>query len=393
MKKIRICYISRIHFASTRTHVHNVTRTSEALNACEEVSVRLVSTDVAPDVDVFLKQHGVTQPFAISGLGLTFPKPGRARLLVWLLWSNIRMGWFLFKNRSTYDVVYARDEGLVFAVLVGRLIGKPFFFESHSVLIGWHRQVFNELMVRMSSGLIAISKRLQRFYERLQSNSVVSYCGGEETPTADAPMSQHALRKHLGLPEGGFLAGYMGVLGENPNGDVYELDDVARSLALLPNEVMLVAVGERENDAEWLRHAARAAGVGDRVMVLPWQPRDTTPLFLNSFDAVVIPKRKKDMDSDSPLKMFSAMSAGRPIIGGQTEAITEVLTHGQNVLIVESNTPAGWAERIGMLYRDPALGKRLGDQAKHDARTYSWERRGSDIAAFVVRTLSSSRIS
>lgn len=386
MKDIRICYISRIYFSSTRTHVYNIARTCEALNNRGGISVRLVSTDAAPDVDVFFNTHGVVRPFPITGLGATStPVLGRLQFFVALFRANSALVWFLVKNRASYDVVYARDEGLLPAAFAARLLGKPFFFESHSVLIGRHRQFLNTSMVRLSRGLVAISKQLQNYYAPLQKNSIVSYCGSEETFWVDTTQTQHQIRERLKLPGDKFLVGYAGVLGANPNGDVYELDDVIRALAMLPKDVFFIAVGEQEHNADWLRRIAVEAGVADRIIIIPWQKRSITPQYLQSFDVVVIPKRKKDMESDSPLKMFSAMSVGRPIVGGKTLAITEVLTHGQNALIVSVNTPEGWAEALEQLHSDGALAKRIAQQACEDAKKYTWERRGVDIGEFIQR--------
>lgn len=375
---IRLFYITRNPLEAESTNMYNTAKTCEALVAAG-ISVTLVSAGAPYGEEDFFDRHHITRRFALVGLGVA----GKS-----FLKTNTAVSAFLHKNRENFDVLYLRDERLFPSALCVRLLGKHVFFEIHSVLVGWHRQLLNRLMMRIAHGIIAISGQLARYYRPYGKPTLVSFCGADESFWFDHTKSKEELRRKLGLPMKKFIVGYVGRIGLNPNNDVYEIDDVIAALSDLPERVVFVGVGEREGNGEWLREAARAAGVSDRVTILPWQNRPRAAEYLSSFDVIVVPRRRKDMPSDSPLKMFSALSAGRPIVAGKSPAITEVLEDSRNALIVHENGERGWAEKIRMLFHDPNLAQRLGKRALADSKKYTWEGRGSDISRFIESAVS-----
>ena len=77
----------------------------------------------------------------------------------------------------------------------------------------------------------------------------------------------------------------------------------------------------------------------------------------------------------SPLKLFEYLSLGRPIIASNFTAIREVLTDGQNALLVPPDSPEALALAIERVSRDRGLAFRLAQGALALAPQYTWHER------------------
>lgn len=385
---IRIAYISRVNLQSGRTNVYNLAKTCEAMNAQNGFSVQLVTTDQVSNIETFFQKLRITKPFpviclAISKTTSTFAGKFWYEFVTFLS-VNVVLSWFLCKKRNEFDVVYFRDESLFPAAFFSKLFfSKKVFFEIHSVYERAHRQMKNVLSAYISTGIVAISSGVKDHYKKINPSVLVSLCSAAEESWFVHSKSKKEFRTQLELPEDAFILCYAGVVGINPNNDYYEIDDVVLALSELPTNVICVIVGEINGNGERLREKARKCGVSGRVIILPWQERASIPQYLQAADAIVIPKRKKDLVGDSPAKMFPALAAHRPIIAGRADSIQEVLTDGVDSVILEENTPAGWQKAIKKVANDPVFASKISDGAAITKYKYTWDARGVAIADFI----------
>jgi len=303
------------------------------------------------------------------------------------LYANFRLIFFLSAHAGRFNVIYSRDDSVFPAMFWAKVIlRKKVFFETHAVLQKKLRQSMNQAAIRLADGVIAISSGLKRYYSSSNKNILLSLCSASEDSWFDHKESKDVFRRELGLPKDLFLIGYTGVVGANPNNDYYEIDDIIKSLASLPKKVRFVIVGELNGNAKWLRDIAQEERVSDRVIIFPWQERSDIPKYLQAFDVILIPKRKKDLIGDSPAKMFPALASNRPIIGGRAESIEEVLTDGIDAIIVDKNNEEGWAKAILKIYNDRELAEKISKAALITKSKYTWEKRGVAIAEFIKKT-------
>lgn len=96
------------------------------------------------------------------------------------------------------------------------------------------------------------------------------------------------------------------------------------------------------------------------------------PAVLWAFDASVFPS----LWEGTPLTVFEAMAAARPIVATDADGLAEVLRHDDNALVVPRRDAAALARAIVRLIDSPADRTRLAAGARHTADQY-------DIAAFV----------
>jgi len=82
----------------------------------------------------------------------------------------------------------------------------------------------------------------------------------------------------------------------------------------------------------------------------------------------------------SPIKMFEAMAAGRPIIASDLPTMREVLKHEETALLVKPDDLNAWDQAYERLRDDPELASRLACNAQAEAAGYSWDARARGIA-------------
>lgn len=128
-------------------------------------------------------------------------------------------------------------------------------------------------------------------------------------------------------------------------------------------------------------HQPEATTASDAIQVRPFvAPRDVPRLY-DECDLVLLPYQHdlQHADSISPIKLFEAMAAGRPIIASDLPTIREVIEHEVHGLLVPPDDIDGWAAAVQRLRDDHTLARRLADRARAEANRYSWTHRAITI--------------
>jgi glycosyltransferase involved in cell wall biosynthesis len=113
----------------------------------------------------------------------------------------------------------------------------------------------------------------------------------------------------------------------------------------------------------------------------PPVPHREVPSYYARADLVLLPYQPEIATADgfSPLKLFEAMAAGRPIVASDLPPIREVLRPEEHALLVPPGDLSAWLAAIRRLREDPALAVRLARGARAEAERYSWRRRAEGL--------------
>ena len=236
---------------------------------------------------------------------------------------------------------------------------------------------------RKSLGLILHSAYAANAYRRagVPEGKLLVAHNGANPRLGDADPGKAAARKGLGLPGDRPIALYAGRINARKG-----LDQLL-ALAALRSDTLFVLVGsEGEGAVE-----AAATGRGN-VRIVPWQPPDALPAWLHAADMLLIPPSRAPLEQFRncvlPLKLFSYLAAGRPILAPAAPDTAELLRDGENALLVPPGDPEAAAAALDRILDDAALAARLGGAARASARELTWDRRAEKIQAFLVRGLS-----
>src|SRR3989338_9324380 len=392
----RIYYLTKINFNSNKANVYNTVKTCEVLSLNNNAMVVLISTDNSlvneEAKDFFFKKNSIKNKFDIVSMGsfANYFKNSNIRPINWIetILANLSLAWFVISSRKKFDIFYFRDPFIFLPVLIVRFVFKnPIFFEIHAVLRSKHGQFLNKFLAKHSDVLIVITRALKEYYEKINKNVIVSFCACAEQERFDVVKKKKGeLRKELNLPEEKIILGYTGNLWKTGNFDSYGIEYIINAIPLLDKNVIFVGVGKKRNETEGLEDLAKNLNLGNRVLFLPWLPKNEIAKYILAFDILLIPSAGAQI-GNSPTKMFEYMVSGRPIIAANTKAISEVLHNKKNSLLVDYKNPKSWVEAISKVLLSKVLLESLIQNAKDDAKKYTWGNRGLDIFNFVKKII------
>lgn len=164
------------------------------------------------------------------------------------------------------------------------------------------------------------------------------------------------LRHRLGKKEGDFfLITTSRMVAKNA------VDEVIRSLTILPKDVKFLILGKGPDEA-MLRNLAYEKGVADRVQFLGQVLHEDMPKYLKVSDVFIRPSRSEGLGNS----FLEAMAAGIPVIATPVGGIPEFLfdpdvnpDREPTGLFANINDPTSIARKVERLRADPALRNRL----------------------------------
>jgi glycosyltransferase involved in cell wall biosynthesis len=164
-----------------------------------------------------------------------------------------------------------------------------------------------------------------------------------------------------------------------PNHGVLTILEAARLLAGRPEiSFELIGDGPERSAAERLARQYALA----QVEFLPWMSQSgvvaraaRADVLLGAFG--VTPQSMMTVQN----KIYEGLAMGRPVLTGDSPAVRDALTHGEQVYLCPRQDPASLAEAILALANDPALRQRLGQNGLRAFRErYSLDRIGQRFA-------------
>ncbi len=269
--------------------------------------------------------------------------------------------------RGRYQVVHAVEEAVFVAMLLRRRHGIPYLYDMDSSL---PRQMIEK------HPWLAAAGPLMRAAERRAVRGALAV-----VPVCDAlaeAIRPYGPRRVVVLRDVSLLAGAPGGAGAPPpavaaltrprflylgNLERYQgidllLDSFARLRQGGTPASLVVAGG---TDAHVRRYTARARrlGLGAAACFLgPWPVARMADLVAAA-DVLVSPRLRGE---NTPMKIYSYLASGKPILATDLPTHTQVLARDTAVLAVPE--PAAFAAAMRRLAENPAVGRALADRAR-----------------------------
>jgi glycosyltransferase involved in cell wall biosynthesis len=279
-------------------------------------------------------------------------------------------------DRKRIDVLHLHGYGATtFGRVAAAMRGIPAILHEHANLTDtpWFQKVADRLLERYTAIAIAVSKSTADFvvHARLVPADKVKivYLGAphEEFSRVRSAEEVAEARRLLGIAPGDFAIGTVTRLHES-KGNAY-LVEAARLVLDREPHVKFVVVGEGPL-RDSLEAQARGLGLGDRFVFAGFA-RDVAGV-LSAFDLSVFPS----LWEGTPLTVFEALAAGKPIVATDADGLMDVLTDRCDALIVPKRDAAALAGAMVDLVNNPAERAGLSAAARVTAQRY-------DISAFV----------
>lgn len=371
MKKTstKLLYIANIRFPTEKAHGVQIAKMCEAF-ASAGVHVQLVvpnrRTSIADDPFLF---YGITDRFSVTRLPV-FDTVSFGR--IGFLFESLQFALYsaYFAWRSDADVIYGRDEAIMW--MVSFIPSKRIIWESH--IGAWN--FFARGLVRRSNVLVVITEGLKDFYVRhgVSEKKILVAHDGIDVRAFENPEVQEVAQKRLGLPRDKKIALYIGRVDGWKGVDVF-----LEASRLLPSEIIAVVIGGEEKQVSALR------GKYPHVIFIGYRPYRDISNNQAAGDVLVLPNTGKNTISalfTSPLKLFSYMASGRPIVASDLPSIREILNDDVGYL-VHADNPQAFADGIVRACSEESISEQKAQGAKSLVIRYDWRHRAKKIILFL----------
>ena len=281
-------------------------------------------------------------------------------------------------DRKRVDVLHLHGYGATtFGRVAGAMRRLPTILHEHANLTDtpWFQKIADGLLAPQTDIAIAVSRSTADFVisaRRMPAEKVKVVYLGVPLEEFSRPRAEHEIaqaRAELGVRPGEFAVGTITRLHPS-KGNSY-LVEAAKAVIERRPAARFFLVGEGPLLPE-LQAQAQALRLGDRF-VFSGFARDV-PQVLSAFDLSVFPS----LWEGTPLTVFEALAMGKPIVATDSDGLLDVLTPGEDALIVPRRDAAALAEAIVRMIDEPDTRARLGQRATETGRRY-------DIAAFVSK--------
>ena len=289
---------------------------------------------------------------------------------------------------TRYDAVHSHEEGAAIGVALAAMLGLPHLYDMHSSLpqqlenfkfsrsrlLRWTFERFERVAVRRSRVVIVICAELERLVREIAPASrpvLIENAPGAGTVVRGE--GRDRLRAAYGIAPATPLVLYTGTFEAYQGLDL--LFAAMRGVIAAVPDARLLLAGGRPDQVAAARTAVAQLGLDAHVIFAGERPADEIPHFLDAADVLVSPRSR---GTNTPLKIYQYLRAGRVIVATRLLTHTQVLS--DEVAILTDATPEGFAAGIVAAIREPVRARALGARAGALAETkYSYD-------AYLART-------
>ncbi len=277
-------------------------------------------------------------------------------------------------RRGGFEVVHAVEEAAALVVPLARRLGLSTISDVDSDIYAQlrsHRSLAARLGAPVALALLCRAWR--------QSDAIITVCDAltqrvracaPQTPIIEipdmplpechampAPERIEALRRELGLTDRRVVL-YTGNLEAYQGVDLL-IDAMERLRRPMPQALALIVGGDVRRLAQ-MRARVYRRGLVDCVRLIGPRPIEQMALFMAAADVLVSPRCQGE---NTPLKIYTYMQSGRPIVATRLRVHTQVLD--DQTAFLAPATPGGLAETLLRALENPVRAKRVGLNARN----------------------------
>ena len=260
-------------------------------------------------------------------------------------------------GRDRYDVVHTHEEAGLIGPFLGRLASAPHVYDMGNdwsdVLCNYGLSSTNPVtklsgslenaVIRNSDVVIAHFPLIAERVRSVAATPVETVCNISLEADPDPSLVAEISRRWV--PPGAKVVLYTGTLEAYQGIDL--LLDAMVTVARDHPDALLLIVGGRTDQIEGFERRASELDIGAQVRFTGVVPSSHVPSYLELADVLVSPRER---GNNTPLKIFSYLRSGRPIVA------TDILSHTQVVdrraCVLAPPSASGLAKGIGMLLAD-----------------------------------------
>ena len=275
---------------------------------------------------------------------------------------------------SKYDLLHTHEEASFFGVLLAKLFRLPHIYVMHSsppqqlknfevTGFGPFVKLFEWIerrVVGSSDAVITICPALQDHVEQMNSlvpHVMIENVGSDKYLNVVPQGRMAEIDRELSALGNRKVVLYTGTFEAYQGLDL--LLDSAQIVAKHCRDVTFLMVGGTPEQVEQLQTRVDQLGLNGRFHFTGTRPPEEVPVFIKAAHALVSPRTS---GTNTPLKIYSYLNSGKPIVATNLYTHTQVLNHDISMLV--DPTARAFAHGIMNVLQNPTLASMLGKQAQ-----------------------------
>lgn len=257
-------------------------------------------------------------------------------------------------------------------------LGVPLILEVNAPLVreqGAHRELglvdealsIEQLVFSSADAIVTVSGLLRDYViSRGAHPNRVSVTGNAVDTSQFHP---HVQPVEFGLPAGSFVIGFTGSLKKWHGVDV--MMEAFRLLRREAQNAHLLIVGDGPKRG-WIEGFIQGAGLENAVTMTGWLSHAELPGAISTMDVALAPYPETDDFYFSPLKLFEYLAIGKPVVASGIGQIAEIITSGDDGILVPPGDFVRMARALLTLRADPRKAARIGRAAAALGARHTW---------------------
>ncbi len=303
-----------------------------------------------------MRLHRIPAPPLVRGVR---PGPSVKKLLcdVWFWRHAMRLA-----EQNRYDLVHAVEEAVWVARAIRRRYGVPYVYDMDSSLaeqitqriqlpavVRRRLQALEARAIQEAEAVVAVCDTLADLAHRHQAKQVTIL---RDISLMDDDVTNDELPSELAqMPSPRVV--YIGNLEPYQGIDLL-LNSFALAHRHVPMASLAIVGGPWMAACRYQRRASRL-GIESSVRWLGPRPVDQMARYLQAADVLVSPRLG---GTNTPMKIYSYLHSGKPVLATDLPTHTQVLT--PDVAVLAAPTRTAFADGLVRLLTDPGLRRRLG---------------------------------
>lgn len=362
-----IQYIANIRLPTEKAHGAQIMKTCEALASLGVELELIVPSRRTHITDDTFAYYAVKKNFNIVRLPV-IDTVALGKLGFWLETISFAISAAVYIFFHKKSVVYSRDEAVLWFV---SLFITHTVWESHTGRYNF----FTRRLLRANKKCVVISEGLKDFYIKKSAAATIDVAPDAiDLAAFSNPQSMQAARARLSLPSDKKIVLYIGQL------DGWKgTDTLFEASKHLPSHSVVAVIGGELKQIE--KHSAQYPD----ILFLGTHPYRELADNQAAADVLVLPNTAKEIISakfTSPMKLFSYMTSGKPIVASDLPSVREIVDETSAIFFTPDD-PLSLAKSITTVLDNPELGASLGARAKKEVTKYTWEARAQNILSFI----------
>lgn len=285
--------------------------------------------------------------------------------------------------RNRYDLLHSHEEAGFFCTWLSKLFDIPHLYDMHSSLpqqlanfkftdSAFFRKLFEKLeraTIQDAAAVITICPDLYSYARGLNSNKnciLIENTLNYDQIFPDSKEDASELRRRLNL-NNKTVALYAGTFEPYQGLDLL-IESAQRVIKDFP-KVMFLLVGGSPDQVTQYKKMVSERGLEDNFIFTGSISPDSVGGYVKAADVLLSPRIE---GTNTPLKIYSYLRSGKPIVATRHPTHTQVLS--DDVAILTDCTSEGFAEGIKLLLDNPGLGRELAERAQRLSEDkYSYE--------------------